>query len=342
MIPESKKAAVAHALQETFGVSECQDIRMLKAGRLTSALVFRIVVRESPYLLRVITRTDANTDPTRQFTCMKIASDAGLAPRILYTSVEDRISIIDFVEARPLPATDAAVRLAVTLQALHALSPFPRLMNDYDTAPTFLLRSSALRDGFIQRFQAAGILPENEIEELLRLYARVASVYPRDSSDLVSCHNDLKPENMIDDGDRLWVVDWEAAFLNDRYVDLAVMANFVVTNNADEEIYLRTYFGDVPGEYRLARFYLMRQVVHIFYAMVFMLIGSSGKPMEPNAKAPAFRDVHDRIWAGQTRLDVDETKLQFGRVHLNQLLQNSQTARFQDALRIVSDRHGAV
>ena len=57
----------------------------------------------------MITRTDANTDPTRQFTCMRIAAEAGLAPRVLYTSIEDRISITDFLEARPLPAPEALV-----------------------------------------------------------------------------------------------------------------------------------------------------------------------------------------------------------------------------------------
>jgi thiamine kinase-like enzyme len=28
------------------------------------------------------------------------------------------------------------------------------------------------------------------------------------------------------DGERAWLVDWEAAFLNDRYFDLDVVANF--------------------------------------------------------------------------------------------------------------------
>src|SRR5262245_17891915 len=128
MIPEAKNAAVARALQETLGVSEFEDIQRLNTAKLTSTHVFRIVVRGCPYLLRVITRTDANTDPTRQFRCMKIAAEAELAPRVLYTSIEDRVSITDFLVARPLPAAEAAVRLAVTLQALHAVSPFPRLM----------------------------------------------------------------------------------------------------------------------------------------------------------------------------------------------------------------------
>jgi hypothetical protein len=249
MIPEAKKDAVARALREAFGVTGFEDIRMLAAG-LTSALVFRIVVRGCPYLLKVMMGTDATAgpgrgDPTNHFACMRKAAEAGIAPRVWYTSTEDRISIADFVQARPFPATEAVVRLPLTLQALHALPPFPR--------PTVMNYFDAL-DGFVRKFQAAKILPESETEELFQRYARVAGVYPRHDSDMVSSHNDLKPENILFDGDRVWLVDWEAAFLNDRYADLAVVANFVVTNDAEEAAYLRTYFGEAAGEYRLARF----------------------------------------------------------------------------------------
>jgi thiamine kinase-like enzyme len=45
-----------------------------------------------------------------------------------------------------------------------------------------------------------------------------------------------RPEagKLLFDGQRVWLVDWQAAFVNDRYFDLAVAANFVVTNDADE------------------------------------------------------------------------------------------------------------
>jgi hypothetical protein len=81
MIPEAKQPAVARALNEAFGVKEFEDICRLTAG-LTSALVFRIVVRRHPYLLRVITRTDDISDPTRQFACMKGGAERGIAPRV--------------------------------------------------------------------------------------------------------------------------------------------------------------------------------------------------------------------------------------------------------------------
>lgn len=342
MIPEEKKAGVERALKQAFGVSEYDEIRALSASSFTSALVYRVVVRGHPYLLRVIARTDANTDPTRQFLCMKIAAEAGLSPRVWYTNIDDRVSIVDFVEARSLSLADAAVPVAATLKAMHALAPFPRLTNDFDTAPTFLLRSSPLRDGFIQRFQAAKILPESETTELFRLYEQVRGVYPFPDSDFVSSHNDMKPPNMVFDGHQLWLIDWEAAFLNDRYNDLAVMANYVVANDADEETYLRAYFGERPGEYGTGRFYLMRQLVHMFYAIVYTNIGTAGKPVHPDAPVPDFREFHNRLWAGEVSLETPERKVQFGRVHLKQLLQNARTERFRDAIRTAADRRATV
>ncbi len=328
MIPQAKHIAVKNALQAAFGVSEYEDVRILTAG-LSSALVFRIVVKGNPYLLRIITRTDDMGDPTRQFACMKMAAEAGLAPRIWYTSIEDRISITDFVEARPFRMGEAKAELAELLRKLHSLPPFPKVMTFQDTA-----------DRLLRKFQEAKILPERMTEELFKQYSRVAAVYPRNDQDLVSCHNDLKPENILFDGDRAWLVDWEAAFLNDRYADLAIVANFLVKDDEDEADYLRSYFGETADEYKHARLFLARQVVHMSYFTVFMLFGAKGKPIDVNMKpALNFRDFHDRIWAGEISLASDETRIQYALAHMEQMLRNIDSKRFDDALNIVSIYH---
>ena len=329
MIPEEQNEAVARALREAFGVTEIEDIRRLTAG-LSSALVFRVVVRGRPYLVRVVMGSAAAAgpgqgDPTRQFACMRSAAEVGIAPRVWYTSIEDRVSVTDFVEAKPFPRAEALTRLPVTLRRLHARPAFPKIV-DYIAAV----------DGFIRGFQAAGILPTSETAELFELYARVQEAYPRNDREMVSCHNDLKPENILFDGDHVWLVDWEAAFLNDRYFDLAVVANFIVTNDAEEDAYLREYFGEAAGEYRRARFYLMRQITHMSYAMVFMRLGSQEKAIDSQAEVPDFRDFHDRIWAGEISLVSAEARLHYGRVHMKQLLQNMRADRFKEALWVVS------
>src|SRR5450432_2851648 len=114
MIPHENSAAVTRGLNETFGVTEFEDIRDL-TERPGSNRAFRIVVRGSAYLLRINTRPG---DMARHFTCMQSAADAGLAPRVWYTNEEARISITDFVEAVPFPASDALIRIPATVRAL--------------------------------------------------------------------------------------------------------------------------------------------------------------------------------------------------------------------------------
>jgi aminoglycoside phosphotransferase (APT) family kinase protein len=295
---------------------------------LSSDLVFRIVVQGSPFLLRIMTRIDETNDPTRIFTAMGTAAEAGLAPRVWHTNMEDGISITDFVDEVPFSATEALVRIPGTLRRLHALPPFPKALN-YVT----------IHNGFIRRFQAANLLPRNETEEVFRRYGQVSAVYPRVDSDMVSCHNDLKPENILYDGQRIWLVDWQAAFVNDRYFDLAIVANFVANDGSEERTYLQEYFAQPPDEDPLARLFLMRQVMHMMYAAVFLLLGSSGKPVDQSEKTPEFRYFHQRIWAGEVNLADNDMKTVYGRVHWKQLLQNVRRAQFDKALRIVSDRH---
>jgi aminoglycoside phosphotransferase (APT) family kinase protein len=336
VIPQEKIEAVARALGEAFGATEFEDISRMTGGH-TSSLVFRIIVRGSPYLLKIITRTE---DPTRHYTSMKAAAEARLAPHVWYTDIENRISITDFVEAEPLPLSEALVRLPALLRTLHKLPPFGRA--PFNTSCTFLINKGPALDGFLQKFQAANILPKAESEEFFARYAEMAAVYPQDDVEMVSSHNDVfKPDNILFDGQRVWLVDWEAAFLNDRYADLAAVANQVVTNDEQEMVYLQEYFGAAPDQYQLARFHLMQQIAHLFYTMAFLFQGSSGQPIEWSGTVPEFRDYHRRMWAGDVDLSDKDVKIVYGRVHWERLLQNVRQARYHEALRIVSDRHAS-
>ncbi|HEY7839492.1 MAG TPA: phosphotransferase [Terriglobales bacterium] len=348
MIPAAHAVPVERALRAAFGVAACDSIQPLTAG-LSPALVYRIEVGGCPYLLRI--NLNPISDPARWFASMGAAAAAGLGPAVRYTSVDDKISITDFVERKPLPRASALRLLPPMLRAVHTLPPFPPMAR----FPDYLDAG----DAFIGRWRAAGTLPETIAAEIFPAYARLRRAYTREADDLVASHNDLNPGNILFDGTRLWLVDWEAAFLNHRYVDLAVVANFVAATAADEEYLLDAYFGQPATEYQRTRFYLMQQFAHLFYAALLLGMNrrgpqrgfaappayaraSSGAP-EPQAGAaptldldaptPAFRDLHDRLWSGEASLASAEAKLEYGRVHLNQLRHNFGTGRFQLALR---------
>ena len=242
MIPQEYNTAVTRGLREAFGATEFEDISMLTKGQ-TSSLVFRIVVRGSPFLLKIITRPYDMDTLKRLCTGMRAGAEAGLAPHVWYSNLDDRVFITDFVEEVPFPAAEALVRIPAALRTLHALPPFPKAPDHFNTSCMFLMHKGPALDAFIQRFQSANILTKGQCDELFAVYAQLAAAYPHCDSDMVSSHNDLfKPDNMLFDGQRLWLTDWEAAFLNDRYADLAVVANLIVTNDAEEQVYLHEYF----------------------------------------------------------------------------------------------------
>jgi aminoglycoside phosphotransferase (APT) family kinase protein len=330
MIPQEKTAAVTRGLREAFGVTEFAEIRRMTKGH-TSSLVFRIVVGGTAFLLKIILRTD---DATRHYTCMSAAAEAGLAPHVWYTSIEDRVSITDFVEEAPFPMTEGLVRIPAALAKLHALPPFAAAPNHMNTTCMFLMHKGPAVDAFIERFRAAENLPKDEKEDLLARYAHLAAVYPHHDPQMASSHNDLfKPDNLLFDGHRMWLVDWEAAFLNDRYADLAVAANLVVSNDAEEKIFLQEYFGQLPDPYQLARFHYMQLVAHTFYAIVYLLFGSSGGPIDGKQSIPEFSDFQRRMWAGEVNVADQPTKTVYGRVHWQQLLEKMEQPRYQEALR---------
>jgi aminoglycoside phosphotransferase (APT) family kinase protein len=327
MIPENKKTVLSHALQVTFGVSEFEDLNQLTAG-LSSALVFRMMLLGKPYLLRIITRTDAMANPTLEYACMKAGAEVGIAPRVWYTNIDERLAITDFVEAKPFKLEEAKIKLPALLRQLHSLPPFPFRMNYVDKIGEF-----------IEKFKAAELMPPDMTEEIFSLYLRINKIYPRNGDDLVACHNDLKPENILFDGERIWLVDWEAAFLNDRYVDLAIAANFLIRKDGDERDFLKAYFGEDASEYHMARFFLMCQLLHLFYFIVFMLSGkTAGKPIDYHMLKPGFREFHDGIWAGEISLANMDARLQYALVHKEQLLHNMQLKRLQDSLEVVANR----
>jgi len=140
------------------------------------------------------------------------------------------------------------------------------------------------------------------------------------------------------------LVNWESAFLNDQYVDLAIVAKFFVKGEVEDyaqvEAYLRAYFGEPAGEYRRSCFYMMRQAVSMFYATLLLLEASrSGMTIDADMTVPDFRDFHQDLISGKVDMMTAEAKLQYGMIHLREALRNMRAPRFEEAVARVRDFH---
>ena len=76
--------------------------------------------------------------------------------------------------------------------------------------------------------------------------------------DLVFGHNDLLPGNFLDDGARLWLVDWDYAGFNSPLFDLGGLASNNEFPPALEAELLARYFGAAPDAGLLRRYGAMK------------------------------------------------------------------------------------
>ena len=75
---------------------------------------------------------------------------------------------------------------------------------------------------------------------------------------IVFGHNDLLAANLIDDGRRLWLIDWDYAGFNTPLFDLANLASNNELPSELETQLLQHYFGEPPG-HELRRSFLAMQ-----------------------------------------------------------------------------------
>jgi Ser/Thr protein kinase RdoA (MazF antagonist) len=328
LIPPAKRDALKAGLAAAFGTTAFDSIEPMKLG-MSSAHVHRIVVAGRPYLLRIMMRPEAVNDPVRHFTCLRIAAAAGLAPAVHHTDATAGLSITDFVAGKPLAAMErprAALidDLGSMVRRLQAGTPFPAFQHYVDGV-----------DQLITQARAAGVLPATAAEVFER-YAAIPAAYPRDPADLVPCHNDLNPTNVLWDGDRLWFVDWEVSSNNDRYVDPAYVCNQFGLNPLEEQRFLNVLWEGAPTPHQLARVHLMRQTCQMFFAAILIRVASTAQPgVRVSADAPAARPLAELRRDMLQLLARPAGQIELARALLNDVLANLRAPRFAEALRVV-------
>lgn len=163
---------------------------------------------------------------------------AGLSPGVVHAELG--ILVLDFIEGRTFTSED--VRNPANLDRL--VDMMRRCHRD---VPQYLRGPGAMFWVFHVVRDYAHTLREGDsrharlLADLLTRAARLeAAVGP---IDVVFGHNDLLAANFIDDGKRLWLVDWEYAGFNSPLFDLGGLASNSELPPEQAEQALSLYFG---------------------------------------------------------------------------------------------------
>lgn len=329
-ITEAQRPAVEAALRDVFGARAIERVEPLTSG-FSGARVLRVSAGERSAVLRVETARDVLRDPARQYACMAIAAEAGVAPPLRHADAEAGVAVIDFIAARPVGeypggAQAAALELAALTKRLRATPRFADLVDQFDGV-----------DGLLQGVMATGVVAPEAVAPHRAAWETLKAAYPRTPPALrVSSHNDLNPNNILYDGRRLWLVDWEVAFANDPLVDPASIAFWYGLARDRETEFLRAAFGAVDDLLR-ARFFLMRQASQLFNGVLMLRLatgtGAPGAAPITDMGAPAFADVRAGLATRALDLGSTDGRLLFAKAALNGVRNAVESAAFEAAAR---------
>ena len=168
----------------------------------------------------------------------RAAAQSGVSPLVLFTVPEWDVFVLEWLDAETmsidkLRAPGMPSRIAQTLRRLHA---GPAFRDDFDM---FRLseRYLALVD------ERAIPIPAGYRERMDRI-PRIEAALARHPLTPVPCNNDLLAENYLDDGSRLWLVDYEYSGMNDPAFELGNTCQELGYDDAQVAELCAAYFGE--------------------------------------------------------------------------------------------------
>jgi thiamine kinase-like enzyme len=167
----------------------------------------------------------------------KAAEAAGLSPAVIYS--EPGVIVNRFVEGKTLAAED--VRMPAMLERI-----LPLVRRCHHEMPRFLRGPVLMFWVFhVIRDYAASLREGGSrcVPQLGDLLARAEKLETAVGPiEVVFGHNDLLPANFIDDGERLWLVDWDYGGFNSPLFDLGGLASNNELAAEQEDWLLEAYF----------------------------------------------------------------------------------------------------
>jgi thiamine kinase-like enzyme len=174
---------------------------------------------------------------------------AGISPAVIHHA--PGVLVLDFIDAKPLSPDDVRkpetlARLIPLIRACHR-----DMARHFRGQALIFWVFHVIRD-YIANLKAAGSLYAPLLNELLAKAERLEEA--AGPFEIAFGHNDLLAANFLDDGRRLWLIDWDYAGFNTPLFDLGGLASNSEFSAEAERMMLETYF-DRPLTVDLSRRY---------------------------------------------------------------------------------------
>jgi thiamine kinase-like enzyme len=181
-----------------------------------------------------------HVDRSREVMTAQAAGEAGFAPALLHSA--PGVMVTRYLGAKTYGPLDVQVNL---LDIAALLRRFHRAMPQHVHGPGFFFWPFHVVRDYARTLKRDHSRMTPQLPRYLALATALEAVQV--PLPIVFAHNDLLPANILDDGARLWLIDFEYAGFSTPLFDLAgLSSNAGFGPDATEEL-LGTYFDATPG-----------------------------------------------------------------------------------------------
>jgi len=182
---------------------------------------YRIDTSQDTYVLRISEPSSSllSIDRNNERINTARAHKSGVGPRVIDCLPEENVLLIEWIEAKTLHASDLRhddgllERVALSLKKLHSSAAFE---GDF----YFPLIRKHYKETVVSRNY---FMPVDYLELEPRIIA-LENAMLQHPEVKVPCNNDLLAENFMDDGNKIWIIDYEYAGQNEASFDLGNLA----------------------------------------------------------------------------------------------------------------------
>ncbi|CAB5039945.1 unannotated protein [freshwater metagenome] len=210
---------------------------------------FLVQTPDEKYVARVSSNSSSllSIDRGSEFINSTIAGKGKVGAEVLDYLPGEGLLLISYIKGKTYGAEDVAAnlsRIATSLRALHALDSFDHEFNMFTTQKNY--QKIVQEQGF--RLPEGYLDFGSKVDEIKRAMSVLFE-------GLVPCNNDLLPGNFIDDGQKIWLIDYEYSGNNDACFEIGnVWAEAFLPIDALEEL-VSAYYGQYRPD-KVARAWL--------------------------------------------------------------------------------------
>lgn len=212
---------------------------------------FVVTVDDRDYVMRIPgERTELlGIDRANESEAAERAAQLGIGPPVLGELPTVGTLITELVDGHHLEPDAFATRIGDVVDLLRR---FHRSGAVAGAFPIHRVVEWHARDATIH-----GVIPPGGYDRLHQHSRRIEAAFAASPMATVPCHNDLLPANVLFGDDRVWLLDFEYAGMNDVFFDLGNLSvNCALSEESDADL-LTAYFGSVT-RVRWARLQLMK------------------------------------------------------------------------------------